>query len=64
MLKESCTRATSVIIVITSKCDGPNKSLQDTLHRGKGSTTCSRTKGLYFEDLKLEKEEEGKGGEW
>jgi len=31
--------------------------------RGKGFITCSRTKGLYFEDLKLEKEEEGEGGE-
>jgi hypothetical protein len=45
------------------ECDGPNKSLQDILHRGKGFITCSRTKGLYFEDLKLEKEEEGEGGE-
>jgi len=26
-------------------------------------TTCSHTKGLYSEDLKLEKEEEGEGGE-
>jgi hypothetical protein len=44
-------------------CDGPNKSLQGTLHRGEGPTTCSCTKGLYFEDLKLRKEEEGGGGE-
>jgi hypothetical protein len=46
----------------TDPCDGPNKSLQDTFHRGKGSITCSRTKGLYFEDLKLEEEEEGDRG--
>ena len=29
----------------------------------KGFITCSRTKGLYCEDLKLEREEEGEGGE-
>jgi len=30
---------------------------------GKRFTTCSRTKALYCEDLKLEKEEVGEGGE-
>jgi len=33
-----------------------------TLRVGKRFTTCSCTKGLYFEDLKLKREEEGEGG--
>jgi hypothetical protein len=30
---------------------------------GNRFTTCPRTKGLYCKDIKVEKEEEGEGGE-
>jgi len=39
------------------------ESLRYTLQVRKRFTTCSCIKGLYFEDLKLEKEEEHKGEE-
>jgi len=38
------------------------ESLEYTSQVGERFTTCSRMKGLYSEDLKLEKEEEGEGG--
>jgi hypothetical protein len=50
------------LLADTTQGDGPTKRGQDTLHWVEGVYTWSRRKGLYCEDLKLEKEEEGDGG--